>query len=133
MSPELFKIDSNLTDIENRKLDIWALGILAYELFFGKRPFEAFSLDELSQMFDRGIYFIDLNLTKEKKISKEFFIFLNKCLQKDPINRANILELKECDFLNFNIDLSYSFWKLNNAIITNKGYAKFPINNASSN
>ena len=104
MSPELFKIDSNLTDIENRKLDIWALGILAYELFFGKRPFEAFSLDELSQMFDRGIYFIDLNLTKEKKISKEFFIFLNKCLQKDPINRANILELKECDFLNFNID-----------------------------
>ena len=104
MSPELFKTDSQISDIENRKVDIWALGILAYELFFGKRPFEAFSLDELSDMFDRGIYFIDLNLTKEKKISKEFFIFLNKCLQKDPKNRANILDLKKCDFLNLNID-----------------------------
>ena len=104
MSPELFKIDSNIADIENRKLDIWALGILAYELFFGKRPFEAFSLDELSQMFEKGNYQIDLSLTKEEKISKEFFIFLTKCLQKDPINRANILELKNSDFLNLNID-----------------------------
>jgi serine/threonine protein kinase len=104
MSPELFKMDSNITDIENRKLDIWALGILAYELFFGKRPFEAFSLDELSQMFEKGNYQIDLSLTKEEKISKEFFIFLTKCLQKDPINRANILELKNSDFLNLNID-----------------------------
>ena len=40
----------------------------------------------------------------------------------------NISELKN-NSLNFNIDISYSFWKLNNAIITNKGYAKFPINN----
>jgi hypothetical protein len=103
MSPELFKMDSNIKDIENRKLDIWALGVIAYELFFGKRPFEAYSLDELSDMYDRGIYFIDLSLTKEKKISKEFFIFLNKCLQKDPKNRANILQLKNSRFLNLNI------------------------------
>ena len=104
MSPELFKTDSNLTDIENRKLDIWALGVLAYELFFGKRPFEAFSLEELSQMYERGLYQIDLSCTKEKKISKEFFLFLNKCLQKDPEKRANVLELKKSDFLNLNVD-----------------------------
>ena len=98
------KTDSNLTDIENRKLDIWALGVLAYELFFGKRPFEAFSLEELSQMYERGLYQIDLSCTKEKKISKEFFLFLNKCLQKDPEKRANVLELKKSDFLNLNVD-----------------------------
>ena len=104
MSPELIKINSNLTDIENRKIDIWSLGVLAYELFFGKRPFEAFSLEELSQMYERGIYLINLNWTKEKKISKEFFLFLNMCLQKDPEKRANVLDLKKCDFLNLNVD-----------------------------
>ena len=106
MSPELFKIDSKLSDIENKKVDIWALGILAYELFFGKRPFEAFSIEELSQMHERGFYFIDLESTKEKKISKEFFKFLNRCLQKDPKKRANVLELKKGDFLNMDVDSS---------------------------
>ena len=106
MSPELFKIDSKLSDIENKKVDIWALGILAYELFFGKRPFEAFSIEELSSMHERGFYYIDLESTKDKKISKEFFKFLNRCLQKDPKKRANVLELKKSDFLNMDVDSS---------------------------
>ena len=106
MSPELFKIDSKLSEIENKKVDIWALGILAYELFFGKRPFEAFSIEELSQMHENGFYYIDLQSTKNKKISKEFFEFLNKCLQKDPKKRANVLDLKNGRFLNMDAESS---------------------------
>ena len=105
MSPELFKLDSTLSEIENKKVDIWALGILAYELFFGKRPFEAFSIEELSRMFDKGTYLFNLRKKKgdERKISKEFFHFLNKCLQKDAEKRANVFQLRNGDFFNYDV------------------------------
>ena len=107
MSPELFKLDSKLSEIENKKVDIWALGVLAYELFFGKRPFEAFSIEALSKMFDKGTYIINLrNGNRKRKISKEFFHFINKCLQKDPEKRANVYELNNSDF--FANDISSS-------------------------
>jgi hypothetical protein len=104
MSPELFRPETKLSDIENKQVDIWALGVLAYELFFGKRPFEAFSIEELSKMYDRGTFEIDLESTKDKTISKQFFNFLNMCLQKDPKKRANLAKLKDSDFLNYHIN-----------------------------
>ena len=104
MSPELFRPETKLSDIENKQVDIWALGVLAYELFFGKRPFEAFSIEELSKMYDRGTFEIDLESTKDKTISKQFFNFLNMCLQKDPKKRANVAKLKDSDFLNYHIN-----------------------------
>ena len=110
MSPELFKIDSTLSEIESKKVDIWALGILAYELFFGKRPFEAFSIEELSTMFQKGTYIINLRQKnvedKKKVISKEFFLFLNKCLQKDPEKRPNVFEVRDLNFLRIDISSS---------------------------
>ena len=39
----------------------------------------------------------------------------------------NYSELKN-NSINFNIDITYSFWKKRNNIIKNKGYAKFPLN-----
>ena len=115
MAPELFKLDSELSEIENKQVDIWALGVLAYELFFGKRPFEAFSIEQLSQMYENGIYLINLKALKDDKgnyipMSKEFFHFLNRCLQKDPEKRANIYELRNSHFLNYDI---VSFEKMN--------------------
>ena len=95
MSPELFNPNSKLTAIENYKVDIWALGVLAFELFFGRRPFEAFSIEELSNMYKKGDYYIKLN----GKISKEFFCFLNMCLQRDPNKRADINKLQNSDFI----------------------------------
>jgi serine/threonine protein kinase len=105
MSPELFKLDSKLSEIENKKVDIWALGVLTYELFFGKRPFEAFSIDELSRMYEQGTYVINLRVEdkKNQKISKELFFFINRCLQKDPQKRANVYELRNGDFLNYDV------------------------------
>ena len=101
MAPELLKFDSKLSEIENKKVDIWALGVLAYELYFGKRPFKGFSIGEISEIYDNNIYKINLRINKwkNKRISKEFFHFLNKCLQKDPGKRANIYELLNSDFL----------------------------------
>ena len=40
----------------------------------------------------------------------------------------NYYDLKN-NSINFNIDITYSFWEKKNNIIKNKGYAKFPLNN----
>ena len=89
------------TVIENEKVDIWALGILAYELFFYETPFRPFppSIDNLTKLLDKGEYDIDFNKCKDKKISKQFLSFLNMCLQKEQKIRPLTDELLQSEFI----------------------------------
>ena len=99
MDPNLFVPNVEIKTIENEKVDIWAVGIFAYELFFGKRPFNSpsQSLKELIQVLKKGIYVIDL---KEcSKISKQFLSFLNMCLQRSQDVRPNVTELMFSEFI----------------------------------
>jgi hypothetical protein len=111
MSPELFLMETSLMTVEDQKVDIWALGVLAYEMFYGRRPFEAGSIDQLSRMYAKGKYYLcseELNKVENniiikkiyKTISKEFVEFLNLCLQKNPKERATAVELTKTDFYN---------------------------------
>ena len=77
MDPNLFKPNVEVKTIEDEKVDIWAVGIFAYELFTGKRPFNSpnQSLKELIQCLNQGVYTIDLNECGQ--ISKQFLSFLN--------------------------------------------------------
>jgi len=99
MSPELFLLETTMGTIENQKVDIWALGILAFEMFFGRRPFEAYSIEQLSKMYRKREYYLNLN-GENKKISKEFVEFLNLCLQELPKERADVYCLQHTDFYN---------------------------------
>ena len=99
MDPNLFEPNVSVKTIEDEKVDIWAIGIFAYELFFGKRPFNSpsQSLKELIQILRRGIYIVDL---KEcGKISKQFLSFLNMCLQRPQNIRPNVTELLFSEFI----------------------------------
>ena len=99
MDPNLFEPNVSVKTIEDEKVDIWAIGIFAYELFFGKRPFNSpsQSLKELIQILRRGIYIVDL---KEcGKISKQFLSFLNMCLQRSQNIRPNVTELLFSEFI----------------------------------
>ena len=99
MDPNLFEPNVDVKTIENEKVDIWAIGIFAYELFYGKRPFNAptQSLKELVQVLRRGIYIIDLNECGQ--ISKQFLSFLNMCLQRPQKIRPNVMELSLSEFI----------------------------------
>lgn len=98
-------IDPNLyedvleEDIEDERVDIWAIGVISYELFFYELPFQPFppSIERLKKAFQIGEYFIDFK--KCSKISKEFISFLNCCLQKDKSIRPLTDELLEHEFI----------------------------------
>ena len=99
MDPNLFEPNVDIKTIENEKVDVWAVGIFAYELFFGKRPFNSpsQSLKELIQILKVGKYNIDL---KEcGKVSKQFLSFLNMCLQRPQKIRPNVMELLFSEFI----------------------------------
>ena len=99
MDPNLFEPNVEIKTIENEKVDIWAIGIFAYELFFGKRPFNSpsQSLKELIKILKMGVYYIDL---KEcQKVSKQFLSFLNMCLQRPQKIRPNVQELLFSEFI----------------------------------
>lgn len=38
------------------KIDIWALGILLYELNHGKAPFPAQTIEKIKYRFEKGVY-----------------------------------------------------------------------------
>jgi serine/threonine protein kinase len=99
MDPNLFKPNVDVKTIEDEKVDIWAVGIFAYELFTGKRPFNSpnQSLKELIQFLNQGVYTIDLNECGQ--ISKQFLSFLNMCLQYQQNIRPNVTELLFSEFI----------------------------------
>ena len=99
IDPYLFNKNVNNEDINNEKVDIWALGVVAYEMFFNDLPFLPFppKLDKLKNLLDIGEYTIDMK--KCQKISKQFLSFLNMCLQRPQKIRPLADELLQCEFI----------------------------------
>ena len=80
LSPEI--IDGKRYD---SKCDIWALGILLYELMTFKMPFNAVSLPLLSIKINRGVY-----QPPPGTYSSEIKDLLKKCLTLEPEKRPSI-------------------------------------------
>jgi serine/threonine protein kinase len=83
LSPEI--INSKPYD---SKSDIWALGVLLYELMTFKMPFNAVSLPLLSIKINRGVYAPPPGI-----YSTELKDLLKKCLTLDPKGRPTINEI----------------------------------------
>ena len=127
MDPNLFEPNVGINTIENEKVDIWAVGIFAYELFTGKRPFNSpsQSLKELIHFLKIGTYSLDL---KEcGKVSKQFLSFLNMCLQRPQNIRPNVDELLFSEFITRDPS---KFEYIN---LMNLGQTKFPNPNYFNN
>ena len=99
IDPTLFIKGIDNETIHNEKVDIWAIGVLAYELFFFDAPFQPFppKIDTLKKMLEKGEYII--NMKKCKKISKQFLSFLNACLQRPQEIRPLTDELLFSEFI----------------------------------
>ena len=99
IDPNLFVPDSDNETVDSEKVDIWAIGALAYELFFFYLPFQPSipSIDKLIESLEKGVYFIDFK--KGKEISKELISFINMCLQRPQKIRPLCDELLFSEFI----------------------------------
>jgi serine/threonine protein kinase len=103
LDPNLFDKDVKLETIESNKVDIWSIGIMTYELLFGKTPFENISrnreegMKELIDNLKSGMYILDLS--KGQKYSKQFLCFLDCCLQTNQKIRKDCIELNFSEFI----------------------------------
>ena len=104
IEPNLFDNNVDPLTVESEKVDIWALGVLAYELYFYDLPFQPFppSIERLKKSYEKGEYVIDFK--KNKKVSKQFIRFLNICLQRPQKLRPTIEELLDNEFYVINCE-----------------------------
>ncbi|OHT04215.1 AGC family protein kinase [Tritrichomonas foetus] len=88
MAPELVKEMPY-----DEKIDIWSLGVILYELYYGKPPYYTNSIYKLIQMITND------PITWPGTISPEFKDFLQNMLQKDPNHRASCPQLLNHPFI----------------------------------
>eukprot|EP00921_Rhytidocystis_pertsovi_P011041 GHVQ01017783.1.p1 GENE.GHVQ01017783.1~~GHVQ01017783.1.p1 ORF type:complete len:268 (+),score=22.85 GHVQ01017783.1:89-892(+) len=97
----------------NHKADIWAIGVLAYEIMYDQPPFGS-TLDmvkpaDLIKSIGRDPWDKKLHLhTKKGQISKEMRNFINQCLQKVSCDRPTAEELLEDEFIRMHNEDKFS-------------------------
>ena len=93
LSPEI--INSKPYD---SKSDIWALGVLLYEMMTFKMPFNATSLPSLSLKIIKGYY-----PSPPTSYSKDLIDLVKKCLNLDPKKRPSAENILKLPFIKKNI------------------------------
>lgn len=88
MAPELVKKQKGYTE----KVDIWALGCIAFLLLSGRNVFQALTVQKINHAtLSKSISF---NGNKWDQVSKQCKNFILMCLQRDPDNRFSIHQLQ---------------------------------------
>jgi serine/threonine protein kinase len=95
MAPEIFD-ETGYTDA----VDIWAIGITALEITYGKAPYDKFSpLKTMKRILDDDPPSCDDYNNIIHSPSNSFKSFVSKCLRKDPSKRYSAKKLLDHDFI----------------------------------
>ena len=90
MAPELVKMEAY-----DMKVDCWAVGVMAYILLTGYRPFEAKSVEDLRARIVNQ----DPNYARLRSTTDQARQFVRMCLIKDPNSRPTSASLLESDWM----------------------------------
>jgi len=94
LPPECFVRGDTPTRISS-KVDVWSIGIMFYQMLYGKRPFgEGMSQDRvLSENIMLNANQSSIDFPSDKKISDEAKDLIKQCLSKDLNLRPDVLNL----------------------------------------
>lgn len=90
LPPECF-MDRNRAYISN-KVDIWSLGVVAFQMLYGKRPFGHQMTPEKIQNDQIILKSKHVSFPQRPNISKEMKEFIERCLEYDQDKRISIME-----------------------------------------
>ena len=101
-APEILQGFKNPSDVlYTSKADIWALGVMYYEMLFGVPPFSGDTPSLLLNQYQRK----KLTLPLDVPLSGYVKLFLKKCLQYIPNDRWTLEDLTNSDYI-----LNYDPW-----------------------
>ena len=104
-----YSAPETLSNKFNKKSDYWSLGIIVYELYFKKNPFEKKNINSVfSELLDNKPFHIPSN-----EVDSEILILLSGLLEKEPLKRWGS---KEIDNFLKNIQLKTKNQNENNLI-----------------
>ena len=95
LPPECFVVGDSAPQISS-KVDVWAVGVMFYQMLYGKRPFgEGLSQERIltSQAILNATEVIFPENTREIKVSSEAKEFIKKCLHHSQLFRPTIPDL----------------------------------------
>ena len=96
LPPECFEI-GKATKINN-KVDIWSVGVMCYEMLFGKKPFGQGCSQE--KLFDIMSELRKVSFPMLPKISEECKEFIMKCLEWKIESRFDVSQALHSKFMN---------------------------------
>jgi tousled-like kinase len=98
LPPETFMNDAEVSP----KVDVWSLGVIFYELLFGKRPF-GHGVNQI-KIYQDGIILkaqkVEFPTDKKFKVSEEAKEFIRACLKYDPNDRLDPEQVYNHVYLN---------------------------------
>eukprot|EP00210_Caulerpa_lentillifera_P008519 g8126.t1 len=97
LPPELLQ-NSNDSAIVSHQIDVWALGVISYEIVYGITPF--LHMDDTIHV--RNIVSKEIEFPWD--VSSEFEDFVSQALSKDPMTRPTASELLMHPWIQNNID-----------------------------
>lgn len=95
LPPECFEIGKNV--LINNKVDIWSVGVICFEMIYGKKPFGHGCSQE--KLFDIMSCTNKTILPSEPKISVELEEFINGCLEFNIYKRFSVQDALESKFI----------------------------------
>ena len=87
-APEMFE------GAYNEQIDIWAVGVIAYLLYYGSLPFYSkFEKDLRDSIKEK-----EPDFEKSEEISENTVNFIKACLEKCPLKRFNAVDALKSDY-----------------------------------